>query len=100
MKQDTISVIKWEWCLKIHRTRQDMKLKTINEKPLDTPWACETKTVIAPLTTDKLISSIKLTLITNENWGRACMCVMHAHTKETTWYGLAMCNKDGDYTIH
>lgn len=44
-----------------------MKLKTINKKPLDMPWVCETKTVIAPLTTDKSISSIKLTLIRNEN---------------------------------
>ena len=44
-----------------------MKLKTINKKPLDMPWVCETKTGIAPLTTDKSISSIKLTLIRNEN---------------------------------
>lgn len=58
------------------------------------------KTVIAPLTIDKSISSIKLTLIRNENWGRACMCVTRTHTKETTWYGSAMCNKDSDYTIN
>lgn len=44
-----------------------MKLRKINEKPLVPPWACQTKTAIAPLTIDKSISSIKLTLIRNEN---------------------------------